>query len=111
MDKFGFFNLLNSFFPKNFQNDPKDEPNKPNSPDFLTDLFSNISKQNQQNFSSNNPTQNGATNTSATPNLNATKNSSNQNAVKTFAPLQHGMLSTMANHDHFVKRVKEKHKS
>lgn len=90
MDKFGFFNLLNSFFPKNAQSEQKNDADSGLSPDFLGDLFSNFSKQNPNDIANPPPSQ--------------------QKQTNSIAPLQNNMLSTMANHDDFVKRVKQKHK-
>ena len=96
MDKFGFFNLLNSFFPQNTQTEQKPDQKNANSPDFLTNLFSNLNTQNQPTSSPTQPKE---------------SSSSPEKQAKPFAPLQQNMLSTMTNHDNFVKRVKEKHKS
>lgn len=94
MDKFGFFNLLNSFFPLNSQTEQKPDQKNANLPDFLTDLLSNLNKQNQPASSSSQPKNSPSPEKQPTP----------------FAPLQQNMLSTMTNHDNFVKRVKEKNK-
>ena len=84
MDKFGIFNLLSSFFNFYQQNKQSTENNNEqfNFANALSSLGKNqdVTTQKEQNI--------------------APKNSS--------IPLQASMLATMASHDQFVKRVKEK---
>lgn len=87
MDKFGIFNLLNSFLKTNSDNQAQTSSLKTDKkPDFLSSLSSLL-------------------------NGNAlAEQPKNEQAVQTtppkaFAPLQTKMLSTMTSHDEFVKRV------
>ena len=95
MDKFGFFNLLNSYFSLNTQNSQKNDRQNTPPADILGNLFSNLSNQNQPDLSS-------------LPKANATSPTEKSTPQ---APLQQNMLFTMANHDDFVKRVKQKNKT
>ena len=85
MDKFGIFKLLNSFLSKNSQSETKDTSSSDNIADTIGSIFSSLSS--QQN--------NVQTTQKETP---ALKN----------PPLQSSMLSTLNNHDAFIKRVKER---
>lgn len=94
MDKFGIFNLLNSFFPLNSQSGEQSDANKSNS-GLASTLISSLGK-----------------------NLFQPKEvplNSEQNSIKvgpaqsTPMPLQKNMILTINSHDEFVKRVKEKH--
>ena len=87
MDKFGIFNLLNSFFPLTNQKKSGEENFSPNSGDILSSLLSSFAKNPATNNSPNNKTQGAITNPPH--------------------PLQEKMLLTVSNHDAFVKRVKE----
>lgn len=88
MDKFGIFNLLNSFLNLNGNNQQPNTNNESTSPqpenNGLNALFSAIKGDN-----------NAKTKPSATT----------QTISK---PLQSDMLKTMTNHDEFVRRVKSK---
>ena len=95
MDKFGIFNILNSFFSKNNNQSQQTDsvsPEKSNGQnDFLGGLLSSLTNSNQAQQSSAKPQKPQAT-TKETPPL----------------PLQAQMLSTMRSHDDFIKRVKQK---
>lgn len=92
MDKFGIFNLLNSFFPlngssssNNSQSEEKNsDPNANPLSGILNALNGNIQK-------------------------NSTAEKKENQLPKPAPPLQSGMLSIMNSHDAFIKRVKEKH--
>ncbi|MBO7149847.1 MAG: hypothetical protein J6V71_03025 [Clostridia bacterium] len=86
MDKFGIFNLLNSFFSFNKTENGQSNNNSTQSADLLGNLLST--------FSNNKPTENKPEKTPLSSPL----------------PLQSSMLSTINSHDAIVKRVKEKHK-
>ena len=97
MDKFGIFNLLNSFL--NFNN-AKNEQNPKN--------------ENSNTASETQPLAQGLANlfSSLNGNPNAQKTTSQpqqaQQPKPPVMPLQNSMLSTMNSHDEFVKRVKRK---
>ncbi len=83
MDKFGIFNLLNSFFPLGkTENGQNTSPSSQNS-DLLSNLISSLTN-------NKNPENKSENNLSAPP-----------------LPLQNSMLSTINSHDAIVKRVKE----
>lgn len=107
MDKFGIFNLLNSFL--GFANEKKESEN-------------GVSPRGDSGFS-------GSSGSPSFPNFSGTENSANARSSKNgdasparkngqaaesaadkpeFLPLQQGMLSVMRSHDEFVKRVREK---
>ena len=90
MDKFGIFNLLNSFFSLNSQNAPQKSNESATSAfdKILSSLANSVPKKD-----------------------NALNNKSAEQSKKTFAPLQSAMLSTMQSHDEFLKRVKQKNKA
>ncbi len=89
MDKFGIFNLLNSFFSANGQKN-QDSPNQSaNTDNLLSSLFSSLNNQKK-------------------PENNAIKPIP---TINVSPPLQQSMLSTMKNHDNFVKRVKSQVKT
>ncbi|MBO7344680.1 MAG: hypothetical protein J6U92_01935 [Clostridia bacterium] len=99
MDKFGIFNLINSFL--NFSNANQTETNsattlekQPSSNNILSTLTELINKNS------------GANGTSQTPPTSTPK--SQKETLKAPLPLQSQMLSTMNSHDDFIKRVKEK---
>lgn len=94
MDKFGIFNLLNSFFPLNAQNSEQSSDLKSTN-GLANNLISSLGK---SLFSQTNTAQAGTT---------SLQKESKQ--VLSPHPLQKGMLSTINSHDEFVKRVKEKH--
>ncbi len=92
MDKFGIFNLLNSFFtpakPQSQQSDANSTAPTNNANDFLSNLLNSLS------------------------NTNGNKQQSPpQNKEPTYPPLQSGMIGVMNEHDAFIKRVKERSKS
>jgi hypothetical protein len=88
MDKFGIFNLLNSFFSLNRQKSQStDNENNKTSLDSILSTLTNSLKNN-------------------TPNKEEPPKKQ-----APFAPLQSSMLSTMSSHDQFIKRVKEKNKT
>ncbi len=96
MDKFGIFNLLNSFLGSTLNNSNTNsdttahEDGKKSTT--LNDLFSALSPiLGNNNKKENNETQNKTTSEN-----------------KKHAPLQSGMLNTIKSHDDFIKRVKEK---
>ena len=84
MNKFGIFNLLNSFFQLTPQQNSSTSENSNASPDLLSSLISSLTKPPEQ------------------------KNAPSKIEPKPFLPLQQSMLSTISSHDEFVKRVKEK---
>lgn len=90
MDKFGVFNLLNSFFSLNGQKSPSnnDQPLSNGLDKILSALSQNLTP-----------------NTTPSPSPKPAENN------KVFAPLQNAMLSTMSSHDQILKRVKEKNKA
>ena len=93
MDKFGIFNLLNSFLNFNSNKTTQSQNDSIVNGQSLTQGLSNL-------FSSLN----------ATPNAqNGQKPQPNEQEKPTVIPLQNAMLSTMSSHDEFVKRVKHKH--
>mgnify|MGYP003292175421 CR=1 FL=1 len=99
MDKFGIFNLINSFLNFSNANQGENSPStsfekQPSSNNILSALTELINK---------NSTASG---TSQTPPSPAPKNQKEVSAPP--LPLQSQMLSTMNSHDDFVKRVKEK---
>ena len=88
MDKFGIFNLLNSFFNFNSENNENnlsssDLKKDDKKDDFSVDSFISAIKDN--GF--------------------ATKK---EDVPINFTPLQNNMISTMKSHDEFIRRVKEK---
>lgn len=92
MDKFGVFNLLNSFLNMNKQTaDAVKNNDDASSP--LNNLLSALTS--------------GLKNSPAPQKNTATAKPNN---IST-APLQSSMLNTMTSHDEFVKRVKEKNKA
>ena len=91
MDKFGIFNLLNSFFPMTSQKSEATLNNTTVSGDLLSNLLSSLTK-----------------GVDDKKNLQPEIKKSTNNAPH---PLQEQMLLTLSSHDAFVKRVKEKQKS
>ena len=95
MDKFGIFNLLNSFFPLNKQKTEQTTDNSTNNStattDFLSNLLSSFAKNNRLTESQENKKEN--------------------KAVSPPHPLQEQMLLTVSNHDALVKRVKQSQKT
>ena len=87
MDKFGIFNLLNSFLKTNGENSPKTFDD---STDKNKDLLSTISSVLSGN---------------STPNPPQKENSQPMPPPHSLVPLQSQMLSTMISHDEFIKRV------
>ena len=85
MDKFGIFNLLNSFFPLNAQKEELSTNKTEPAGNLLSNLFSSLSKPENQNKT-----------TLKTP-----------SPISTPHPLQEQMLLTVSNHDAIVKRVKQ----
>ena len=94
MDKFGIFNLLNSFFPLSSQKNENSPVNSSGS-GFANNLISALGK------SLLGPT---------TSQPNVDKNSSEPPKQPVPLPLQKSMLLTINSHDEIVKRVKEKNK-
>ena len=92
MDKFGIFNLLNSFFPLNSQKSQNSSSASGLAGSLLSSLGKSLLKPND---------------TQEENSLNIKKDLS---AHSTPLPLQRGMLSTINSHDEFVKRVVEKNK-
>ena len=91
MNKFGIFNLLNSFFPLTGQKNSA-SPNTPLvSNDLLTNLLTSFTK------------------SANTKNNEDNKKESPPNAVP--HPLQEQMLSTVTKHDALVKRVNQSQKT
>lgn len=81
MNKFGIFNLLNSFFQLAPQKNASPSENSFSSPDFLNNLFSSFNKPKEQQKES-------------------------EVKIKSVPlPLQKNMLSTISSHDQIVKRV------
>ena len=87
MDKFGIFKLLNSFLSKNSQGETKDTSSSDGFNDAIGNLFSSLS----------------------TNKTNAPTELKQPPATKA-PPLQSSMLSTLNNHDAFIKRVKERNR-
>ena len=99
MDKFGIFNLLNSFLNLNSSSNTEKAQSSPTENQTGQGLLDNIlSIFNQKN--SNKPQADDSSAKSK-----STSNSITQNQA---LPLQHGMLKTITTHDEFVKRVKNK---
>ena len=94
MDKFGIFNLLNSFFPLNAQNSEQTS-NLKSTNGLANNLISSLGK---SLFSQ--------TDTAQTDAKSLPKESEKMLSPH---PLQKGMISTINSHDEFVKRVKQKH--
>ena len=94
MDKFGIFNLLNSFFPLNSQKNENSTVISTTS-GLANNLISSLGKSlfNQS--------------TSQPNNEQAKPYDNTKQAVP--MPLQKSMLLTINSHDEIVKRVKEKH--
>ncbi len=84
MDKFGIFNLLNSFFSLGKSENEKTNDTPTSTNDLLSNLFSSITN-------SKKPENKNEKTVSAPP-----------------MPLQNSMLSTINSHDQIVKRVKKK---
>ena len=98
MDKFGIFNLLNSFFPLNSQNSEQ-SPTGTSTKGLANNLLSSLGRTLFSQVGTNpNSEQNDQPNT---------KNQPQKQAVP--LPLQKNMILTINSHDEFVKRVKEKH--
>ena len=87
MDKFGIFNILSSLINQNTSSAPTSSSQKVENKDALSSLISSLLKNNSSPNANQNPT---------------------QNLPKSHAPLNKSMLSTMSNHDQFIKRVKER---
>ncbi len=96
MDKFGIFNLLNSFLnlsgDKDSQNSQSPAQSSATPNDFLSGLLNNL----------NNPTNNQPANQNEKE-ITAPR--------KPLAPLQRKMLSTMSTHDQIINRINDKNKS
>ena len=98
MDKFGFFKLLNSFF-------PPAEP-KTDTAEQKNDALSNFLKSfSEQNFNKNNEQPTGQSGQS-----NQSPQQKPQKENSTPKPLQASMLGVMNSHDEFIKRVQSKNK-
>ena len=87
MDKFGIFNLLNSFFPLIAQKTEQTTNNLSPSTDILSNLLSSFTKTKTSNKT----------------------DETNKESKPLSAPhhLQEQMLLTVSNHDAFVKRVRK----
>ena len=94
MDKFGIFNLLNSFFSLNPQNNEQSSTSN-NGVGLASSLISSIGKNFLQQSTSPNKTE-----------PKAVEESPKQNVP---LPLQQNMLLTINSHDEFVKRVNQRH--
>ncbi len=94
MDKFGIFNLLNSFLNAN----SAQEKNTDQENDTKNDTFGSILSAIKNNLNTNN----------SSPSQPKTNPAPSQS--QPIKPLQRSMLSTMTSHDQFIKRVKEKNK-
>ena len=91
MDKFGIFNLLNSFFPLTSQKNTEGTNNGSVSSELISNLLSSFTK-----------------------NTNTPKGQENKkenSIVSPPHPLQEQMLLTVSNHDAFVNRVKKGQKT
>ena len=101
MDKFGIFNLLNSFL--GFANEKKESEN-------------GVSPRGDSGFSGSSGFSGAENSVNARTFKNGEVNASRKNGQSAdsaaekpeFLPLQQGMLSVMHSHDEFVKRVREK---
>ncbi len=101
MDKFGIFNLLNSFL--GFANEKKESEN-------------GVSPRGDSGFSGSSGFSGAENSVNARTFKNGEINASRKNGQSAdsaaekpeFLPLQQGMLSVMRSHDEFVKRVREK---
>lgn len=101
MDKFGIFNLLNSFL--GFANEKKESEN-------------GVSPRGDSGFSGSSGFSGAENSVNARTFKNGEVNASRKNGQSAdsaaekpeFLPLQQGMLSVMRSHDEFVKRVREK---
>ena len=101
MDKFGIFNLLNSFL--GFTNEKKESEN-------------DVSPRGDSGFSGSSGFSGAENSVNARTFKNGEVNASRKNGQSAdsaaekpeFLPLQQGMLSVMRSHDEFVKRVREK---
>ena len=91
MDKFGIFNLLNSFFPLANQKNESTSNNNNFSSELLSGLLSSFKKDSSLNIA------------------NQTKKEKSLNNAP--HPLQEQMLSTINSHDQIVKRVKQSQKT
>ena len=92
MDKFGIFNLLNSFFPLNGSSNNNQAPSGEKTSEANANAISGILNALNNNFQK-----------------NSTVEKKENTTPKVSPPLQSGMLSIMNSHDAFIKRVKEKH--
>jgi len=104
MDKFGIFNLLNSFL--GFANEKKESENgvspRGDSGFSGSSGFSGFSG--AENSANARPSKNGE----ASPARKSGQAADSAADKPEFLPLQQGMLSVMRSHDEFVKRVREK---
>ena len=101
MDKFGIFNLLNSFL--GFANEKKESENGV-SPRGDSGFSGSSGFSGAENYVNARTFKNGEVNASR-------KNGQSADSAAEkpeFLPLQQGMLSVMRSHDEFVKRVREK---
>lgn len=86
MDKFGIFNLLNSFFALGKNENTQSGENSATNNDLLSNLISSFT------------------------NSKNSENKVEKNVSTPPMPLQKEMLSTINSHDQIVKRVREKQK-
>ena len=94
MDKFGIFNLLNSFLSANSAQEKNTDQENDTKNDTLGSVLSAI----KNNLNTNNS------------NANKPKTDTTPSQPQPIKPLQRSMLSTMTSHDEFIKRVKQKNK-
>ncbi len=104
MDKFGIFNLLNSFL--GFANEKRESENgvSPRGDSGFSGASGSSGFSGAENSVNARASKNGEANA-------ARKNGQSADSAAEkpeFLPLQQGMLSVMRSHDEFVKRVREK---
>lgn len=118
MDKFGIFNLLNSFL--GFANEKRAREAEESATETqksgraAEDDFIGCKNENRARNNASAPAENAksshAANASSKPVSNSVANAENavgKNAFSQPSPLVAGMLSVMRSHDEFVKRVRE----
>ena len=103
MDKFGIFNLLNSFLGQNANtsndtslNSSNEKTEKPTSSNGVLQSLLSLLNTNKT--------------TGVAPEQNKAERKNEVESVRTI-PLQSGMLSTMSSHEQFIKRVQTKNKN
>ena len=104
MDKFGIFNLLNSFLGFANQKNESENGASPRGDSGFSGSTNFPNFSGTESSANNHPFKNGEAGTAR-----KSGQSSDSAADKPeFLPLQQGMLSVMRSHDEFVKRVREK---